>query len=108
MKTYKAYKHEPKTFEGCCYITELRSIFWFKRNRVYHRENGPAIIEDDGTKYWYQNHKPHRLCGAAFEYKADQKIFYIHGKNFSETEFWTHPLVLEHKLNSIISLEEYQ
>lgn len=104
MKTYKAYKYVPKTFEGCCYITESRSIFWFKKGKIYHREDGPAIISDEGPKYWYQNHKPHRLCGAAFEYSAGQKIFYINGKLLSEQDYWTHPLVIEHKLNSIISL----
>lgn len=37
---------------------------------VLHREDGPAEIKADGTRYWYRNGILHREDGPAIEYAA--------------------------------------
>ena len=36
-------------------------------NGKLHREDGPAIEDSDGDKYWYLNDKLHREDGPAIE-----------------------------------------
>ena len=45
-----------------------------------HREEGPAIVYNDGTEKWYQNGKLHREDGPAVTYKHGPKIWFKHGK----------------------------
>ena len=45
-----------------------------------HREEGPAIVYNDGTEKWYQNGKLHREDGPAVTYKNGTKIWFKHGK----------------------------
>ena len=44
----------------------------------YHREDGPAIEEADGSKFWYIHDKLHREDGPAVEYADGGKEWYIH------------------------------
>lgn len=41
------------------------NIYYYNKHRDYHREDGPAIMYTDGSKYWYQNGKRHRDDGPA-------------------------------------------
>ena len=45
-----------------------------------HREEGPAIVYNDGTEKWYQNGKLHREDGPAVTYKNGTKIWFKHGR----------------------------
>lgn len=47
--------------------TDNNSIRYFKDKemKIIHREDGPAIEYDNGTKVYYQNNKYHRLDGPA-------------------------------------------
>ena len=45
----------------------------------YHRVDGPAIEEPDGTKYWYQNGNLHRDNGPACEYASGTKVWCQNG-----------------------------
>lgn len=53
-------------------------------NGDYHRENGPAIIYDDGSKFWYLNGEPHREDGPAIEYFDGSKYWYLNGQRHRE------------------------
>lgn len=44
-------------------------------------------IDPNGSKYWYQEGKLHRLNGPAVEYANGDKYWYIEGKRLSEAEF---------------------
>ena len=55
------------------------NIMWFRRGE-YHRENGPAIITRNGTKYWYFQGKLHRKNFPAIEYENGDKEWYKNGK----------------------------
>ena len=45
-----------------------------------HRDEGPAIVYNDGTENLYQNGNLHREDGPAVTYKHGPKIWYKHGK----------------------------
>jgi len=60
--------------------------YWYQ-NGKYHRIDGPAIEFADGTKFWFQNGKLHRLDGPAVEYTDSAKCWYIEGKDYSEQKF---------------------
>jgi hypothetical protein len=59
---------------------------WKLPNGDYHREDGPAVIYPDGTKYWYFNDKYHRLDGPAIELPDGEKRWFIHGIHFESKE----------------------
>lgn len=44
-----------------------------------HRENGPAVISESGTKYWFRHGRLHRTDGAAIEWNDGDKWFYLNG-----------------------------
>ncbi len=67
---------------------EESGIFTYKINNIIHREGGPAIIYDDGTKQWLQNGKRHRLNGPAIEYSDGYRTYWIEGKQHSEEKYW--------------------
>ena len=49
-------------------------------NGKLHREDGPAMEYEDGTKAWYINGKRHREDGPALEYTNGDKYWYINDK----------------------------
>jgi hypothetical protein len=62
------------------------SKYWFQ-NGKRHRLDGPACEYYDGSKDWYQNGKHHRLDGPAVEYSDGSKEWWINGTKYSEDEF---------------------
>ena len=55
-------------------------IEYINSNGKTHREDGPAVIYDDGSKEWWVNGKLHRTDGPAIEYVNGEKIWYVNGK----------------------------
>jgi hypothetical protein len=52
---------------------------WYKHGKK-HRDDGPAVIWPDGSKLWYQDGKPHRDDGPAWEIKKNrEERWYKHG-----------------------------
>ena len=49
-------------------IVSKEKTEWFQ-NKMLHREDGPAIEWNDGTKVWYKNGLRHREDGPAYETK---------------------------------------
>ena len=45
----------------------------------YHREDGPAIIWSNGSKFWYINGNLHREDGPAIIYSDGQHHWFING-----------------------------
>jgi len=57
------------------------NVFWYKlKTREKHKENGPAVIQANGNKYYYQNDLLHREDGPAIELNNGDKKYYQHGK----------------------------
>lgn len=45
-----------------------------------HREDGPALIEPDGTRVWFQNGKQHREDGPALIMPDGYSLWCYHGE----------------------------
>jgi len=45
-------------------------------NGLYHREDGPAVVDAAGTKAWYVDGKRHRVDGPAIEWADGKKSWY--------------------------------
>jgi len=68
------------------YYNDKTSKCYYKGYLV-HREDGPAVEWQDGTKWWYLNGKRHRENGPAVEWPDGSKHWYINGKEYSEKEY---------------------
>ena len=61
--------------------TDNNRCWYLDKNRaILHREDGPAVEWDDGSKSWYIYGKRHRLDGPAVEYATGYKAWYINDK----------------------------
>ncbi len=67
-------------------LKRLDNKLYFK-DKLIHREDGPAIEWNDGTTSWYKKGKIHRLNGPAIEYSNGDKEYYINNTRFSEVEY---------------------
>ena len=54
---------------------------------ILHREDGPAIECNSGTKFWYKNGKYHREDGPAIERVNGEKEWYIDDEELTEEGF---------------------
>lgn len=54
-------------------------VGWYV-NGILHREDGPAFITIEETKFWYINNQRHRIDGPAVEYVDGTKMWYINGE----------------------------
>ena len=50
---------------------------WYDKKGELHREDGPAVEWNDGTKEWYRHGKLHRVDGPAIEYSDENKTIPI-------------------------------
>lgn len=56
----------------------------------YHREDGPALVEEHGglvRRQWYRNNVLHRPDGPAAIVGEHTRLWYFHGVKYSETKF---------------------
>lgn len=53
----------------------------------YHRDDGPAIIYQDGVRCWYQHGYRHRLDGPAIEWPDGTHEFWFEGHKFGAKTF---------------------
>jgi hypothetical protein len=76
----KHYSELAKDFTG---VAELPDgmLFW-KVNGISHREDGPAVINAEGDKYYYLNGEYHRVDGPAIERANGHKEWFQNGKHF--------------------------
>ncbi len=72
------YGNERKLSDGS-YVDKNDNICYIK-NGEFHREDGPAITQSDGTTIWCLNGKKHREYGPAVESTSGYKAWYEDGK----------------------------
>ncbi len=53
---------------------------WWFRNNLLHREDGPAVEHASGSKWWYQNGQLHRTDGPAYQGADGTNAWYINGR----------------------------
>ena len=75
------------------YITK-QGIDWFL-NGVFHREDGPARIFNNGNKIWYKNGVKHREDGPAVIYWDDCEEYWLEGKFYTKDTYLFKTKVLE-------------
>ena len=68
-------------------LDESGSKIWYNEDKQHHREDGPAIIHPDGTKFWYINGKCHRLNGPAAIYHWGYQSWWVNGIEYTEEEY---------------------
>ena len=66
-------------------------IYYKKDTKLLHNPYGPAIINEDGDKYYYIENKCHRLDGPAFISSDGDVEYYINDERLTEEEFDVHP-----------------
>ena len=93
MKIFKSWYDVPKNFTGIC--KTLDNTIRYCKNGKPHREDGPAIIFEDGAKYWYLNGLQHRESGPAIMYSNGAKGFFYKHKRYVAYNKFTNTLWLE-------------
>ena len=58
------------------------------KNGVLHREDGPAVVKEDGSEYWYLDGCLHRLTGPAVFLANGDKLYYINGYKLCKEDFY--------------------
>jgi hypothetical protein len=57
---------------------------WVDDNNKFHREDGPAIEDADGTRLWYKHGKRHRESGPAAEFADGYEEWWLNGVRFDD------------------------
>ena len=81
---------EQDVFDALKYRVEVAkdgTRIYYNNAGELHRDEGPAVEWDDGTKIWYQNGQLHRIDGPAIDYASGPKAWYINGVRLTEAEF---------------------
>jgi fido (protein-threonine AMPylation protein) len=76
----------------------------WRLNGEYHREDGPAIENNNGYKAWYINGKFHRVDGPAIIF-LNSLHWYLNGNGYSKEE-WFKALTPEQQYNCLWNLNE--
>jgi hypothetical protein len=81
MKEFEKHSDISPDFTGVYKIISTGNIHHVKDGK-YHNETGPAIIWQDGSKFWYINGLAHREDGPSTEYINGGKDWCYKGKNY--------------------------
>ena len=95
MKTYQQFLVENKSGSVWHMAHEYKVVnpsnpFHVEKGDVYytkssasnsplHRDDGPAVIKPDGSKWWFQDGKHHRVDGPTIEMADGTKIWMLFG-----------------------------
>lgn len=92
-----------------CYI-EKDMTYWMIADGIHkgkiHRENGPAIEYNSGTKYWVYEGYYHRIDGPAIIEASGNKKWYLNNKRFYTVEEWLAALTPKQKENYIWNINK--
>lgn len=76
---------------------------WYNEMGKLHREDGPAVEHNDGTKSWWINGQRHREDGPAIEWFDETKSWYINGKQLTEEEFNKRNSIPEYTMEELVA-----
>jgi len=77
---YHGWSDVPGNFTGMCILTKWNSLCY------------------------YENGELHRIGGWAYK-NGDCVMYYLQGYEYTEKEYWNHPLVVEYKAKEILEYE---
>jgi hypothetical protein len=71
-------KHVIKT------VDQSGSTIWVLKDNpsIIHRDDGPAIIWDDGSEFWYSSGVNHREDGPSATYAGGTMHWHVFGTNY--------------------------
>ena len=69
--------------DGPAFIRKDNSRFWFKDGKV-DREDGPAIIWGNGDQFWFKEGNNHRIGGPAVLRDDGHKIWAVYGRTLTD------------------------
>lgn len=72
--------------DGPAMIEKDGSAHWF-RHGDRHREGGPAVIMANGNEYWFHNGVTHRIDGPAIIHNGEPLWFVKNNRVYSAKEF---------------------
>ena len=64
--------------------TDCYGTYYYNDLNQYHREDGPAIEETNGDKWWCRNGQWHREDGPACEWADGSKFWFRNGQYHRE------------------------
>ena len=67
-----------------CKVNKRGDKRYYNAEDQLHREDGPAVEWNNGSKEWWLNDKLHREDGPAVEYSYGHKSWYLNGKRHRE------------------------
>ena len=66
-------------------VDKFGTVMWFAKNTTtLHREDGPAIIRQNGSMAWYINGKRHRIDGPAIIWEDDTYEWWLNGNDITD------------------------
>ena len=74
------------------------TILFFINNLLNNINDEPAIIWNEGSKYWYKDGLLHRENLPAIEWSFNETVYYLNGLKKTKSEFFLE--VVHKKLNS--------
>ena len=77
---------EEKMTSTVCEFTNAK--IWLTSKGVYHREDGPAFIGDDGAEEWWDRGVVHRGDGPAKTWPDGYHEWWWHGQKYWSSEKW--------------------
>lgn len=83
---YKKYNNKLHREDGPAIERESGTKLWYI-NGSKHREDGPAIEREGGTKCWYKYDKLHRENGPAIENSDGSKQWFLYGEEYTQKEY---------------------
>lgn len=66
-------------FDEIDYKPDITSVL-YRRGKLLHRRDGPAVECSDGTYMWFYNESLHRDWGPAVLNTSGEEEYYIHGR----------------------------
>ena len=71
-----------------CFQDGALNKHWKNEFGQYHREDGPAVENSDGTRIWCKNDKWHREDGPTCIHSDGTFSYYLFNKSFSKENYW--------------------
>jgi len=74
---------------------------WINDDKVWHKQDSPAVEYDNGNKFWYINGKRHREDGPAVEWYYGGIEYYLDDFIYSYLD-WLH-IIRNRKLEELLN-----
>ena len=80
--------NDQDTFEQLKYriVRNHNGTFYYNKDGLFHREDGPAIIWTNGSKEWFFCGQLHREDGPAIEQANGSRQWYLHDRLVTKEE----------------------